>query len=346
MTVREVSAKDKAQFNFAVDHPLQSWEWGEFRQKTGKKVIRLGVFEGDKLTTGYQLTVHPLSKTGFSVLYLPRGPIPDKTMLEVLRKIGQKEKAILIKMEPDVATEISNNSRSQSHQEIHDFLIKNGCRKGKPFFYQHTFKLDLTKSEEELLAAMHAKTRYNIRLSQRHEVEVAEDNSDKAYETFIKLFFETTKRQRFYGHTPDYYRKMKEVLVPAKIEHLFLARHKGKVLAAYVFFIFKDTLYYLYGGSTRDSRKVMPTYAIFWHVIKLARARGLKKFDLWAALGPNPNPQDPWYGFHRFKAGFGGKMVEFIGTYDLVINPTLYFLYQIANKLRWQFLKLKTRLPF
>jgi lipid II:glycine glycyltransferase (peptidoglycan interpeptide bridge formation enzyme) len=206
--------------------------------------------------------------------------------------------------------------------------------------------MDLTKDENELLAGMHSKTRYNIRLSQRHGVEVIEDNSDKAYETFIKLFFETTKRQGFYGHTPDYYRKMKEVLVPAKIEHLFLAKHKGQILATYIFFIFKDTLYYLYGGSSREHHEVMPTYAIFWYAIKQAKAMGLKKFDLWAALGPKPNIKDPWYGFHRFKAGFGGKMIEFIGTYDLINNPLLYLPYQIANAIRWQFLKLKTHLPF
>jgi len=90
----------------------------------------------------------------------------------------------------------------------------------------------------------------------------------------------------------------------------------------------------------------MPTYALFWEAMKFGKKKGYKIFDLWAALGPDTTPKDPWHGFHRFKAGFGGKLIEFVGTYDLVINPYLYPFYNLANEIRWQFLKLKARLPF
>lgn len=349
MIVREVLAKEKTQFNSVVDHPLQSWEWGQFRQKTGKRVIRLGALDPSakkaKLKAGYQLTVHPLPKTNFCLLYFPRGPMPDQTMLRALTKLGRQEKAILVKMEPNVGAKAANNQSSPAQSEVHRFLLQNHCRPGRPFFYRHTFQLDLTKTEAKLMAAMHPKTRYNIRLAQRHGIKVIEDNSDQAYETFIKLFFTTTRRQKFYGHTPDYYRLMKDILVPAKIEHLFLAQHGQQTLAAYIFFTFKDTLYYVYGGSTREGRQFMPTYALMWQAIKFGRKLGLKKFDLWASLGPKADPRNPWYGFHRFKAGFGGTPIEFIGTYDLVINPPLYPVYNLANEIRWQFLKLKARLP-
>jgi len=361
MIVREVLPEEKTQFNQEVNHPLQSWEWGEFKEKTGKKAIRLGVFDPStrastelsrmssgqvKLKAGYQLTVHPIPKTNFSVIYFPRGPKPDKAMLNALFKLGRQENAILIKIEPNVAAEVSKKAEVETNQKVREFLLKNGCREGRPFFFKYTFQIDLIKSEKEILTAMHQKTRYNIRLSQRHQVEVVEDNSDQAYETFIKLFFETTRRQKFYGQTPNYYRKMKEVLVPAGIQHLFLAKYKGQILATYIFFTFKDTLYYVYGGSSRVHRETMPTYALIWEAIRFGKKRGFKIFDLWAALKPNPDPKDPWYGFHRFKAGFGGKHIEFIGTYDLIINSRLYPLYSLANEIRWKFLKLKTRLPF
>jgi len=352
MLVREVLPEEKKQFNQLATHPLQSWEWGEFREKTGKKVIRLGVFDPstnsgrDKLKAVYQLTVHPIPGTNFTILYFPRGPMPDKTMLNALVKLGRQEKAILIKMEPDVGSATEENLQLAAHKEIHDFLIKNGCRKGRPFFFEYTFQIDLTKSEKELLAAMHSKTRYNIRLSQRHGVEVVEDNSDKAFEIYLKLMMETTKRQRFYAHTPEYHQKMWQTLNPAGITHLLLTKHKGKVLAAYIFFTFNNILYYPYGGSSREHKEVMPTYAMMWEAIKFGKKQGCKIFDLWGCLGPRPNPRDPWYGFHRFKAGFGGKLIEFIGTYDLVINPHLYPFYNLANEIRWQFLKLKAYLPF
>ena len=62
---------------------------------------------------------------------------------------------------------------------------------------------------------------------------------------------------------------------------------------------------------------------------------------MWGALGPNPNPKDPWYGFNKFKEGYSGKLVEYVGSYDLIINKKLYFLFKLANNLRWALLKLK-----
>ena len=68
---------------------------------------------------------------------------------------------------------------------------------------------------------------------------------------------------------------------------------------------------------------------------------GCKIFDMWGSLGPVPDTRDPWYGFHRFKEGYGAKLVEFVGSYDLVIKPTIYQLYKVADKLRWTLLKFK-----
>ena len=88
----------------------------------------------------------------------------------------------------------------------------------------------------------------------------------------------------------------------------------------------------------------MASNLMMWEAIRFGKKNGAKMFDMWGALGPNPNPKDPWYGFHRFKEGYGAKLTESIGTYDLVINPYLYPLYNLADRLRWVFLKLKSYL--
>ena len=124
-----------------------------------------------------------------------------------------------------------------------------------------------------------------------------------------------------------------------KIAHLFLAKYKEEVLVAWIVFVFKDTVYYPYGASSNEHREVMTSNLMMWEIIKWAKKKGLKKFDMWGALGPNPDPKDPWYGFHRFKQGYGGKLVEFVGSYDLIIKPFWYELYKIADKLRWLFLR-------
>jgi lipid II:glycine glycyltransferase (peptidoglycan interpeptide bridge formation enzyme) len=81
-----------------------------------------------------------------------------------------------------------------------------------------------------------------------------------------------------------------------------------------------------------------------WEAIKFGKKLGLEKFDMWGALGPEPDKNDPWYGFHRFKEGYGADLVEFVGSYDLIIRPQAYSIYKVADKARWGFLKLKKSL--
>ncbi|MBI4999498.1 peptidoglycan bridge formation glycyltransferase FemA/FemB family protein [Candidatus Gottesmanbacteria bacterium] len=335
MLIREILESERKDYNQQVSHPLQSWEWGEFRQKMGVKIIRLGCFKEKSLISGYQLTIHPIPSTHYTIGYLPKGPLPDKPMLDALKRIGKSENCLFVKLEPNIAP----------HPQTHQFLIENGCRLGRPLFTKYTFQIDLTSSEEQLLATMKEKTRYNVKLAQKHGVIVKEDNSPAAVETYLKLTLETTKRQKFFAHNKRYHELMWQTMQPTGIAHLLTATYQDKILVAWILFLFNNVLYYPYGASSDEDRQVMASNLIMWEAMKWGKAHGAKIFDLWGCLGPNPNPRDPWYGFHRFKEGYGGKLVEFIGTYDLVINRYLYPLYNLADKLRWMFLRAKSRLP-
>ncbi len=336
MKIQEVSAKEKDKFNSLVTHPLQSWSWGEFRKKTGLKVIRLGLYQNKTLKEAYQIFVHRLPKLPYTILYFPKGPKPSKTMLQALKKIGKEEKAIMVKMEPNV----------KNDEKIKKFLLANSCRQGRPLFTKFTFLLDLKQKEEEILQKMKPKTRYNIRLAQRHGVEIKEDNSEQAFKNYLKLTKETMKRQGFYAHSSQYHQKMWIEMNQAKIAHLFLARYQKEILGAYIFFIFNNVLYYPYGASSRKYKKVMPLYALFWEAIKFGKKMKCHTFDMWGSPGPKVSPKDPYFGFHRFKEGFGGELIEFIGTYDLVINQPLYFLFNLSNTLRWGFLYARRKVNF
>jgi len=302
------------------NHPLQSLEWEEFRKKTGIETLRVNE---------QFLTVHKIPHTKFNIGYIPKGELPDKKMVDELLEIGKKENCIFIQLEPNA---VKNSPLIINHSSLG--LVPSA----HPLFTKYTFVLDLTKSEEELLKNMHPKTRYNIKVALKHEVKITEDNSDIAFEEYLKLTKETTKRQGFYAHSENYHRIMWETL-KNKIAHLFLAKYKDRVLAAWIVFVYNDTLYYPYGASSSENRETMASNLMMWKVIKWGKKMGLQKFDMWGALGPNPDQKDPWYGFHRFKEGYGPKHVEFIGSYDLVINPVLYELYKIADKIRWLFLR-------
>jgi lipid II:glycine glycyltransferase (peptidoglycan interpeptide bridge formation enzyme) len=308
-------------------HPLQSIEWGKFREKTGVKVVRIN---------DLQLTIHPIPHTKYTIGYLPRGPLPTKEIIHELKQIGKSENCILIQFEPNAI------DTKDSKAKIKNLGLISAAH---PLLTKYTFILDLTKSEEELLKNMHPKTRYNIRVAEKKGVKITEDNSNKSFEAYLKLTKETTARQKFYAHSENYHRLMWESLKTQNPEgltaHLFTAIYNNQILVAWIVFVLGDTLYYPYGASSNNYREVMASNLMMWEVIKFGKKLGLKQFDMWGAMGPNPNTKDPWYGFHRFKEGYGGKLTEFIGSFDLVINRKMYIAYQILDKLRWTILRFK-----
>ena len=105
-----------------------------------------------------------------------------------------------------------------------------------------------------------------------------------------------------------------------------------------------DRLFYPYGASLDKKREVMAPNLLMWEAIKYGQSLGLKSFDTWGCLGPNAKEGEQGFGFHKFKQGYGGTLVQFVGTYDLIINPTLYKIYNAIDKYRWIFLRAKAAL--
>jgi lipid II:glycine glycyltransferase (peptidoglycan interpeptide bridge formation enzyme) len=296
-----------------ITHPLQTPAWGEFRSAMGIDVVRLN---------GWQLTFHKIPYTPWTIGYFPKGPKPTKKMTDELLVLGKQKNAIFIQLEPNTTAKVQ--LRPSHH----------------PLFTKYTFILDLTKSEDELTASMHPKTRYNIKVAQKHNVIVQEDNSPEAFKEYLRLTEETTQRQGFFAHNTNYHKTMWDSMHSAGIAHLFTATHEGEVLSAWIVFVWGDTVYYPYGSSGRNHREVMAPTLLLWEIAKWAKKKGLKHFDLWGAMGPEPDTTDPWYGFHRFKQGFTPQLVEFAGSYDLVLKPFHYWLYTLADTIRWKLLKL------
>ncbi|MBI3103618.1 peptidoglycan bridge formation glycyltransferase FemA/FemB family protein [Candidatus Daviesbacteria bacterium] len=326
MDLRPISDKQRSQYNKLVTHVIQSWEWGEFRKSLGIPLLRYGLYHNNKLSIVFQLTLHKIPFTKKFVGYLPKGPAPDKELADALKKIGKAYNRAFIKLEPHViATPDLIRGKQSPNQSF--------TPSAKPLFTKYNFILDLTKSEEELLKNMHPKTRYNIKLAQKHGVKVEERTDDEAFEIYLKLYFETTKRQGYHGHNQEYHLKVWQILKQAGMARLLIAFYKNEPLAAWVLLNFKDTLYYPYGGSSKAHPEVMANNLIAWEAIKLGKKMGLKKFDMWGALGPDANPKDPWFGFHKFKQGYGGQLVEYIGTYDLVFNWPIYIIFTAIDKL-------------
>ncbi len=356
MDLQLISDSQKSDYNKVVTHVMQSWEWGEFRKSLGIPVLRYGIFEKGKLKTAFCLTLHKIPLTNQNVGYLPKGPFPNSDLADALKKIGQDNNCAFIKIEPNISvipahagiqkTESTWIPDKQSLRpdglQVRDdkHKISNLFHKSpKPLFTKHNFVIDLTKSEEELLKLMSQKTRYNIKVAQKHNVKVEERTDDAAFRVYLRLYFETTKRQGYHGHNENYHQQVWDTLKSAGMAQLLIAFYqqpgtKNQVpLTAWMLLNFNDTLYYPYGGSSIAHREVMSNNLVAWEAIKLGKKLGLKEFDMWGALGPDADPKDSWIGFHNFKKGYGGELVEYIGTYDLILNWPVYLLFTFIDKL-------------
>lgn len=339
--IRPLDWKERTSYNAAVKHPLQTWEWGEFRRKTGVDVERYGFFEGNNTVTGgMQVTFHTIPHVPYTVGYFPKGQMPDVEQLQALMDLGKRKKAIFIKLEPNVAAPVDSIN---AHEAVRKYLLDHGAVDGRPLFTKYTFMLDLTPPEEKLLENMKPKTRYNLHLAERKGVEVFQDDTDEALEEYLKILQQTTSRQGFYAHGAEYFRNMWQTLKPTGMAHIFRAVYQGKTLVVWIVFIHNGVLYYPYGASSNEMRELMASNLMMWRVIQFGKAQGCRQFDMWGALGPDPSPSDPWYGFHKFKEGYGAVLTEFVGSYDLVVYPQLYQIYRVLEDLRWKFLRLVAR---
>jgi len=293
-------------------HPLQTSAWTEFRKTWGNEVLetKYGI-----------LTLHKLPLLNNKIGMFIKGPRPTPAMMVDLKKIGRENNLVFIKLEPN----------TEKEESLVKLMKISGATQGKTLFTTTTFWIDLTPSEENLLTSFSSKTRYNIRLAERSGVIVKEDNSDESFEQYLNLTRETIQRQGFFAHTEKYHRLMWNILSKAGIAHLLTATYQGEIITTWILFEWKDFLYYPYGASTEKYKNVMANNLMVWEAIKLGKKINLKTFDLWG--------REEGKGFTKFKEGYNPTVIEFLGTWDLVINRPLYTIYRIVEKVRWYFLK-------
>ena len=305
---------------------LQSWAWGELQLMLGRKIYRFADEDA------FALIVELPLRFGKKYWFCPKGPIVmdngqdtmNKTFIEEITTAAKQAGAVFLRVEPPVS----------------EFVMP-GLAHSHDINPRQTSLLDLSKTEDELLAAMHKKTRYNIKVAEKHGVTIGR-HADPApvIDEVLKLFSETAARDKFNLHPLAYYKKQleafgeKKTFVPGiKSPHLviFTASVEGKMLAAAIVMFDGITATYLHGASSSEMRNVMAPYALHWTIMKRAKERGYKHYDLW---GISDDAKSGWAGITRFKRGWGGEDVSFCGTFDLPINRFWYSVYQLARRLR------------
>ncbi len=301
-------------------HILQSYEWGEHKSRYGWKPVRLTLSDSGKVVGVGQFLVRRTPFVGGHVMYCPKGPwIPwddedaVRTFFKGVVTVAKREKAHTVKIEPEVL---------EKNEQVKGVLKDLGFRKARyDLQFKTTMVVDLTPSEDEMLARMKGKTRYNIRLAQKKGVHIVEDDTPQALEDLYNLHRITAERDGFVLRPKSYYMAAWTKMKEAGRAHFFFAEHEGERLAGMVVYTFGHKYWYMIGASSNEKRNLMPTYLLQWEVMRWAKSQGLTYYDMVAIPNPdNLNESDPMWGLYRFKSGFGGEIFEFLGIYDLHVN--------------------------
>ena len=313
-------------------HLLQSEAWGQLKSNFGWTAHRI---QTDNAAAQILFKQLPL---GFTIAYIPKGPMVDwqnseqcNTLFAAIHATAKKHRAIFIKVEPDVwhSTELSVPATN--------FLTQSGFTPADTIQPQSTIVIDTSDSEDDILAAMKQKTRYNIRLAKKKGV-IIRQGTEADISTFHNLSLLTSDRDQFGVHSLEYYKLAYKLFAPNNCT-LLIAEFEGEPLAALIAFSQGTEAYYFFGASSNSHRNLMPTYLIQWEAIRWAKAQGCTRYDLWGI--PNKNidtletefkqRSDGLWGVYRFKRGFGGQVEKSIGAFDYVYNPPLYKLYKLRR---------------
>jgi len=320
MKIREVADKKTWEKFVLSQHPnvfLQSWNWGRFHQMLGKRIIRMGLFEKEKLL-GIALLIKEEAKRGRHLI-IPGGPIladwnnkrVAKVLFGELKRQGKKEKAIFIRVRPNIHNTPLNRQlfRKLGFQDAPMHLHA-----------ETTLHLDLTQTEEETIRKMRKTTRYLIRRAQRDGVETQISKNINDIGLLHTLQREAVERHKFIPFSKEFFEKHFRAFIDDGQIALIKADYHGETLAIGMFIFYGDTGFYHYSGSSSRYPKIPASYAMLWRAIQEAKKRGCKIFDLWG-IAPTGDPRHRFAGVTRFKKGFGGTRIDYLHAQDLPLSP-------------------------
>jgi len=305
---------------FIAHHPnahlLQTSAWGRLKSDYGWEAVSIA-----NEVCGAQVLFRKLS-LGFTIAYIPRGPVGEdwSSMQPEMDEVCRSRRAIFLKIDPDGWEELPRTNREL-------------FRPGEPIQPRRTSLISLSGPEEDWLARMKQKCRYNIRLAQKSGV-VVRPSEDVA--VFASLMTATAERDGFGVHEKAYYDKVVQQFISSGNGVMLFAEFEGVPLAAVIVLKNGDRAYYMYGASSDLERQRMPAYLVQWEAMRWAASQGCISYDLWGVPDEDldmleaqfTTRQDGLWGVYRFKRGFGGEVKRSPETIDRVYIPALYSAYK------------------
>lgn len=317
---KEIS--ERAQWESYLQNPyltfypfFQSWDWGEVQKGLGFEITRFGLYDGGKLVGVCQI-IDVFARRGH-YLHLRHGPLlfPFDAenftfIIDEIKKIAKEKKASFIRMSPLVEDQFIDKK----------MLRKMGFR-NSPIHRMDAevcWILNITKSDQELLAGMRKSHRYLIRkgLSDAN-LQIVQSTDPSDIEKFIPLYKHLSQRKHFVPH-----RGISEefkIFGKENNEVLFLAEYQNQIIAGALIAFVGNTAIYRHSASDENFRNIPAMHVIQWHAILEAKKRGLQLYNFWG-IAEGAGPKHPWSGLTLFKTGFGGEKKEFLRAQDLPLS--------------------------
>jgi peptidoglycan pentaglycine glycine transferase (the first glycine) len=311
---------------------LQSYEWGEFKERLGWKAIRVAVARQGHIIAGAQLLIRPFLWGLASFAYIPRGPLLNwedtKTatvLLDALHKIACQHRALFLRIEPPLLYS------ARTHLVLQHYGFQATKQTNQP---RCTLVLNLQADLDTLFAMLPKKTRYHIRAASRKGV-VCHQGRETDLPAFYRLMKITSQRAGFTVRSPRYYEQEFKTFVRRNQTNLFLADHEAETIAVEMAFVFGQCGATLHGASSNTQRHLTASDLLTWEGISWAKKQGCRSYDLWGIpdevgelmMTGKPIPKDKHgglWGVYYFKKGFGGEVVYYVGAYDYVYNRPAY----------------------
>jgi peptidoglycan pentaglycine glycine transferase (the first glycine) len=314
---------------------LHDWSWADVAAFDGQPQRRFVAEEDGRWVAivAAQVRRLPLKRTFW---YVPHGPVLDyqhpraaervRAVAIGLREAAHRDKALAIKLEPRL--EQGSREASLFHRLRHEPAT---LQVGQTRLVQ-------LADVETMLAAFDKDTRYAVRRAEREAVAVTtlNDAGDlRGIDALHGLVLETQRRAGFPRPPLQRYRIAWRGLASAGRATIFEARREEQLLASGMLVIEGDRSFYLFAGSRREEPgepKHYASYALQWAMMRHARDAGARVHDLWGIAPADAAPDHPWHGVGLFKKGFGGQVAVWAGSWDVVVDPTLYRMRGMAQR--------------
>lgn len=342
MDIKEINIKDDWEsflYKCTEKTFLHSWGWGEFNEKMGSKIWRLGIYSGDSIIA--VVLIFKVSARRGTFLFVPHGPVflselvlKDKRdalelLLIYLSDIIKEEKASFVRVSPILSNNPDNNT----------VFADLGFTEAPIHMHPEvTWELDLTPTDDIILSSMRKTTRYLIRHAEKNpDIEIVKSSNIDDIKLFWPVYLKTAKRHNFTVFSEKYLIAEMESFIKDDNIVIFLGKYKGEVVSAAIFVIWQNMCFYHHSGSLTKFNKIPVSYLLQWHAIKEAKSRGCKSYNFWG-IAPDINKDSeaqksthPWAGLSLFKMGFGGYRKDYVKTQDLIISSRYWINYWVEK---------------